>query len=376
MIPIAKPFLEEIEARSAFETILSGWVTQGPKVEEFERLFSDRAGALDAVAVSSCTAALHLALIVAGIGPGDEVICPSMSFIATANAIRYINATPVFGDIDPLTYNLDVRKAEALVTSKTRAILLVHQMGMPADIDAFKMLCRRRKLTLIEDAACAVGSRYKEQPIGSHSELVCFSFHPRKIITTGDGGMIATSNREYAERLRQLRQHGMSVNDRIRHAAKKPVFETYDELGYNYRMTDIQAAVGIQQLNKLDWIVTERRRIAAVYRKELKGLRFLRMVDEPPGCYSNYQSFPVYVHPDCPLSRDQIMAEMLDRGIATRRGIMTAHREPAYGGADIPASLKMTEQMADRSLLLPLFVPMEDRDLEKIISTLLDLLTF
>src|SRR3954447_2373731 len=254
MIPIAKPFLTEDEAQAAYDTILTGWITQGPKVQEFEEKFADYTGAKYAVAVSNCTTALHLAMIVSGIDEGDEVICPSMSYIATANAIKYVGATPVFAEVQPGTYNLNPVDCEKKITEKTKAILIVHQIGLPADIDAFKTLCNKYHLELIEDAACAAGSVYKGTKIGSHSELVCFSFHPRKVISTGDGGMITTNREDYYNRLKLLRQHGMSINDRVRHEAKKIVFEDHVEVGYNYRMTDIQAAVGIKQLEKLDWI--------------------------------------------------------------------------------------------------------------------------
>ena len=197
MIPIAKPYLTKKEAKAAYDTILTGWITQGPRVAEFEQKFAEYTGAKYAVAVSNCTTALHLSMIVAGVGQGDEVICPSMSYIATANSIKYVGAIPVFAEIDPANYNLDVHDVAKKITPRTRAILLVHQIGMPADIDAFRTLADKHGLQLIEDAACAVGSSYKGKKIGSHSSLVCFSFHPRKVISTGDGGMITTDNEEY-----------------------------------------------------------------------------------------------------------------------------------------------------------------------------------
>src|SRR3982751_6267196 len=237
MIPIAKPYLTADEAQAAYDTILTGWITQGPRVAEFEEKFAAYTGAKYAVAVSNCTTALHLAMIVAGVGAGDEVICPSMSYVATANCIKYVGAKPVFAEVIPSTYNIDPVDAEKKITSKTKAILIVHQIGMPADIDAFKKLADKYNLKLIEDAACAAGSSYKGKKIGSHSELVCFSFHPRKVISTGDGGMVTTNNEEYYKRMKLLRQHGMSVNDRVRHESAKVIFEDHIEVGYNYRMT-------------------------------------------------------------------------------------------------------------------------------------------
>ncbi|HPZ09907.1 MAG TPA: DegT/DnrJ/EryC1/StrS family aminotransferase, partial [Candidatus Eremiobacteraeota bacterium] len=227
MINIAKPYLTVEEAQSAYDTILSGWVTQGPKVREFEENFALYTGALYAVALSSCTTALHLSMIVSGIKEGCEVICPSMSYIATANSIIHAGGKPVFAEVNPETYNIDIKSAEKLINPKTKAILIVHQMGLPSDIDAFKSLCEKYNLILIEDAACAAGAVYKGKKIGSHSDLVCFSFHPRKVITTGDGGMVCTSQESYAERLRLLRQHGMSVSDSVRHNAKRVIFEEY-----------------------------------------------------------------------------------------------------------------------------------------------------
>jgi perosamine synthetase len=375
MIPIAKPYLTTDEAQNAYDTILTGWVTQGPRVQEFEEKFAAYVSAKYAVAVSNCTTALHLALLVAGIGSGDEVICPSLSFIATANAIQYTGATPVFADVHPETYNLDVHDVKQLITAKTKAVLLVHQIGMPADIDAFATLCQQDHLQLIEDAACAAGSAYKGKKIGSHSDLVCFSFHPRKVITTGDGGMITTSNEEYARRLKLLRQHSMSVNDRVRHLAKTVIVEDYLEVGYNYRMTDIQAAVGIKQLEKLDWLVSERRKIAWQYLEALDNLEYIRLPHEPEGCFSNYQSFSIYLREQCPISRDKLMQQLLNAGISTRRGVMTAHRTSAYQQACHDIKLPISEDVSDRSVILPLFVPMAAQDVEYVIRQLRTILT-
>jgi len=369
-IPIAKPFLTKEEAQSAYDTVLSGWVTQGPRVQEFEEKFARYVGSKYAVAVSSCTTALHLSLVVAGVEPGDEVICPSMSFIATANSIIYAGARPVFAEVEPETYNVDPRHAEKLITKKTKAILIVHQMGLPSDIDAFKKICSKHGLKLIEDAACAAGSAYKGRKIGSHSELVCFSFHPRKVITTGDGGMITTSNEKYRDRLRLMRQHGMSVSDRVRHASDRVVIEDYVEIGYNYRMTDIQAAVGVKQLERLDSIVVERRKIAGRYKKGLGDIGCFRLPVERKGYFSNYQSYPVYLKKGAPVSRNGLMQELLDKGISTRRGIMTSHREIAYKGQCKGLKLPVSEDASDRSILLPLYVPMSKREADTVIGEL------
>ncbi|MBK9329840.1 MAG: DegT/DnrJ/EryC1/StrS family aminotransferase [Sphingobacteriales bacterium] len=368
MIPVAKPYLDKDDAQNAYDTILTGWVTQGPRVQEFEEKFAHYVGSKYAVALSNCTTALHLAMIVAGVGPEDEVICPSMSYVATANSIRYVGAKVVFAEVHPETYNLDVEDVRKRITSKTKAILVVHQIGMPADIDAFKALCTEKNLILIEDAACAAGSSYKGKKIGSHSDLVCFSFHPRKVITTGDGGMITTSKEAYRDRIKLLRQHAMSVNDRVRHESNKIIFEDHIELGYNYRMTDIQAAVGIKQLEKLDFIVAERRKIAHQYNEAFKDIETVRLPLEAPGYFSNYQSYSVYLKPECRISRNDLMQAMLDKGISTRRGIVTSHHETAYKEYSQGLSLPVSEDASDRSIILPLYYPMERKDVEYVIS--------
>jgi perosamine synthetase len=368
LIPIAKPYLTETEAQSAYDTILTGWVTQGPKVLEFEKKFADYVGAKYAVALSNCTTALHLAMIVAGVKEGDEVICPSMSYVATANSIKYVGANPIFAEVNSETYNIDVKHAEALITPKTKAILIVHQIGMPADIDAFEQLCQKYNLKLIEDAACAAGSAYKGAKIGSHSELVCFSFHPRKVITTGDGGMITTNNEGYYERLKLLRQHAMSVNDRVRHTSSKIIFEDHVEVGYNYRMTDIQAAVGIKQLEKLDWIIVERRKIALQYHQAFTDIDCIRLPIEKEGYFSNYQSYSIYLKENCPISRNDLMQLLLDEGVASRRGIMTSHRETAYKEYAKSLSLPISEDACDRSILIPLYIPMTQEEVNTVIS--------
>jgi perosamine synthetase len=369
MIPIAKPFLTTEEAEAAYNTILSGWITQGPKVQEFEEKFAEYTGSKYAVAVSNCTTALHLAMIVAGIGPGDEVICPSMTYIATANSIKYVCATPVFAEVQHGTYNLDPLDVEKKITDKTKAILLVHQIGMPADLDAYKSLCAKYQLKLIEDAACAIGSEYKGQKIGSHSDLVCFSFHPRKVISTGDGGMITTNRRDYYDRLKLLRQHGMSINDRLRHESKTLVFEDHVEIGYNYRMTDIQAAIGIKQLEKLDWIVGERRKVAAAYNEAFKDISCIQLPSEGEGYFSNYQSYSVYLNKDFPIPRNILMQELMDAGISTRRGVMTIHKEIAYLNEAGDTKLPVSEDLQDNSIMIPLYVPMKTEEIQYIIDT-------
>ncbi|OFY84468.1 MAG: aminotransferase DegT [Bacteroidetes bacterium RIFCSPLOWO2_12_FULL_35_15] len=373
-IPVAKPYLTVEEAQSAYDTILTNWVTQGPRVQEFEEKFATYVGSKYAVALSNCTTALHLSMIVAGIKEGDEVICPSMSYIATANSIKYVSATPVFAEVDSTTYNIDVTHAERLITQKTKAILIVHQIGLPADIDAFKEICLKYNLKLIEDAACAAGSSYKGNKIGYHSDLVCFSFHPRKVITTGDGGMITTNNEEYYNRLKLLRQHGMSVNDRTRHNSTTVVREDYLEVGYNYRLTDIQAAVGIKQLEKLDWIIAERRKIAERYNEAFKNIDFIRLPVEPIDYITNWQSYVIYLKANSPVKRNDLMQLLLDKCISTRRGVMTAHREIAYKNYGNNISLPISENASDNSIVIPLFVPMKDEEVHYVIEQIINAL--
>ena len=372
-IPITIPSLGKEEAQAAYDTILSGWVTQGPRVEEFEKAFAEYVGTKYAVAVSSCTTALHLSLEVAGVKAGDEVICPSMSFVATANSIRYVGADPVFAEVGP-DFNLDPDDAERKITDKTKAILLVHQIGMPANIDRFQALCDQHNLVLIEDGACAIGSSYNGKMIGSHSDLCNFSFHPRKVITTGDGGMITTNREDYYERMKSLRHHGMSVSDRVRHQAKKVVFEDYMEVGYNYRLTDIQASVGIIQLQRLPEIVEKRREIAYRYNAAFGALKSVIIPQELEGTTSNFQSYALLMTPETPISRDDLMQALLDQGISTRRGIMSAHRTKAYRDLYGTISLTETERLEDQSFLLPLYDRMTEEEIEMVIEQTTSLL--
>lgn len=407
MIPVAKPYLTEDEVKAVQDVILSGWVTQGPKVAEFENAFKDYTGAKYACAVSNCTTALHLALKVCGVSPGDVVITVSHSFIATANAVRQCSAEPVFIDIDPDTYNMSaVRLREFLQAEceqrpdglyyknvhqltceetpfhyieqhlgRVSALLVVHQMGMPCDLKNILPLAEQYNLPVIEDAACAVGSEISFdngltfEKIGRpRGDVACFSFHPRKVITTGEGGMITSRHPEVDRQLRLLRHQGMDVSDVQRHESKKVQFEEYVTTAFNYRMTDIQAAVGLEQLKKLPKIIEQRRKIIETYKQKLGDVDCFQMAGEPAYCKTNWQSFAVRVLDSSPRSRDDIMQFLMDHDIATRRGIMNIHQERPY--LSEMWRLPESEAARDQSIILPVYHTLSEKGMDLIVEQL------
>ena len=368
-VPFARPHMGGGEAEALAEVVASGWVSQGPRVQAFERAFAERVGAPEAIATTSCTTALHLALYAAGVTAGDEVIVPSMSFIATANTVWQCGATPVFADIDPDTYNLDPAAAERAITERTKAIMPVHQLGLPADLDAFAQLADRYGLALVEDAACAIGAVYKGAPIGSHGSMACFSLHPRKVITTGEGGMITLHDVELAARIRQLRQHAMDVSDLARHSAKDVVVESYPERGFNVRMTDMQAALGLCQMEVLDHILERRRHLAERYNSLLSGIPGIETPFDPPHIQRTWQSYCIRLGAPFAMDRTELMRRLLADGVATRRGVMAIHEERAYAGA-ATQPLPHTEAATADTLMLPLFPDLTEDQQDYVVDRL------
>ncbi|WP_078960351.1 DegT/DnrJ/EryC1/StrS family aminotransferase [Streptomyces sp. NRRL WC-3618] len=368
-IPVMIPWLGEEEAKAASDAVLSGWVAQGPRVAAFERAFAERVGAEHGIAVSSCTTALHLSLVALGLGPGDEVVVPSLSFIATANAVRYVGAEPVFADVDPATGNLTVTTVDAVRTPRTKAVLAVHQGGVPADVHSLRAACADWDLPLVEDAACAIGSTVGGKPVGQGALIAAWSFHPRKLVTTGEGGMITTDDAEWAARLRRLREHGMNASAAERHSSSKPVLESYLEVGYNYRMTDVQAAIGLVQLDKLDAMIARRRELAARYDVLLRDVPGLTPVRDPEHGQSNFQSYWVLLDQDFPAGRDDLLAVLAEAGVSARRGIMASHLEPAYEGHP-SAPLPVTERISRDSLILPLFHTLTEAQQDRVVAVL------
>ncbi|MET3720181.1 MULTISPECIES: DegT/DnrJ/EryC1/StrS family aminotransferase [unclassified Arthrobacter] len=370
-INVMQPWLGAEEAQALAEVVASGWVAQGPKVKEFEADFSAAHEAPHAVATSSGTAALHLALVVAGIGHGDDVVVPSLSYIAIANAVTYVGARPVFCDVDPSTGNVTAETIRAALTLDARAVIVVDHGGVPLDLDPIRELCGRHEITVIENAACAVGSLYKGRPVGTGADLTVWSFHAGKIITTGEGGMLTTHRQDWAARARTLREHSSSLAEADRQGSIPAPPEVFLEIGFSYRMTDLQAAVGIVQLRRLAQVVARRREIAGMYAAGLTGIEGLRLVADPLYGTTNFQSFWVEVLPGFTISRDGLLCRLADAGISATRGLMAAHRQPAYRWRETArARLQHTERLADSTLTLPVFHELDAVSINRVINTI------
>lgn len=371
-IPITKPFFDEAEKEAILKPMETGWVVQGPNVAEFERRFAEYCASKYAKATTSCTTALHLSLIICGISEGDEVIVPAFTYVASANAVEYQKAKPVFVDIDIKTFNIDVNLLERAITDKTKAVMPVHLFGLCADMEPILKIAEKYKLAVIEDAACAVGSLYKEKHAGTFGDAGCFSFHPRKPITTGEGGMIITDDAGIAAQVEALRSHGATVSDLERHKKGAFILPEHNIVGYNYRMTDLQGAIGVQQMNKLDWILNRRIELAHKYDKSLQEINGITAPFVPEGYKHTYQSYVTLIEDSCPLSRDELALQLKERGIDTRQGTHAVHalgyykRKYNLAEKDFPMAWKSDRQ----SLTLPLYPQLSEEEQDYVISSL------
>ena len=370
-IDVMRPWLGTEESDALAEVIASGWIAQGPRVARFEAAFAEAMGVGHAVALSSCTTALHLGLVVGGVRAGDDVVVPSFSFIATANAVVHAGGRPVFADVDPVTGNVTAETIAAALTPETRAVIAVDQGGVPVDLAPIRALCDPLGILVLEDAACGAGSRYRGRSVGAGAALTAWSFHPRKLLTTGEGGMLTTDDADLAARARRLREHSMSVSAADRHGSVLAAPEHYDEVGFNFRMTDLQAALGLVQLGRLPALIERRRALAARYAAAFADVPGLRTVADPEHGTGNFQSFWIEVGEEYPLERDGLMAELASRDVSARRGIMAAHRQPPYRAHPNADRLPVTERLTDRTLILPLFHALTEQDQDRVIEAVL-----
>ena len=380
-IPIARTSLLENEIQSVIAPLESGWLVQGPKVQEFEAKWSEFTGSKNSLAVTSCTTALHLSLAALGFGPGDEAIVPALTWISTANVVEHLGGKVIFCDIDPLTFNIDVNQIEGKITANTKAILPVHLFGLSADMHPINEIAKRHNLWVIEDAACGFGARYHGAHVGTLGTTGCFSFHPRKAITTGEGGMVTTSDADLADKIRCLRDHGATMSDLQRHLGAKPyLLADHPEAGYNQRMTDIQGALGSAQMDRAAEIVAERQRLAGIYDRAFSGLDWLRTPACPEGYQHGYQSYPCMFRPDnlslsnaqaVNTARNDWMEELQNAGISTRPATHAVHMLTYYKNkyALVPSNFPNACIANDCSISLPLFHGMTNSEQEYVIET-------
>lgn len=372
-IAIATPSLGDEEWQATKTCFDSGWLTTGPKVREFEQKFADYHQVGDAIATTSCTTGLHLMLAALGIGPGDEVIVPAFTWVSTANVVLYCGATPVFADVDAQTNNIDPESIKAKLSNNTKAVIVVHLFGLCADMDAINAVLPDN-VVVLEDAACASGASYKGEMAGGLGDAASFSFHPRKIITTGEGGMVTTRNPQLAERMMCLRNHGASISEEQRHNGPKPyILPEFAELGFNYRMTDMQGAIGCVQLNKLKQLVEQRNQMAEFYRQQLRGISGLSLPQFPQHGGHSWQAFVTVIDPNvAKISRNDLMEQLQEQGIATRPGTHAVHMLAFYKQRysiaieDFPVAAMLNEQ----SLAIPLHNQMTEDDLNFVVSEL------
>lgn len=371
-IPISLPVTGDEEWQATREPLVNGWLTSGPKVREFEQLFAERHQVKHALAVTSATTALHLALVALNVGPGDEVIVPAFTWVSTANVVLYCGANVVFADVDPVTFNMDPEDLRKRITSKTKAIIPVHLFGLCANMDAIKAISGN--IPLVEDGACAAGAAYKGVSAGALGTIGCFSFHPRKSVTTGEGGMITTNDDHLAEVIGMLRNHGASISEEQRHHGPRPyILPDFNMLGYNYRMTDLQGAVGVVQLKKLDQFIDERAKWAAWYSEQLKDVSWLRTPQFSSDFKHGWQSFVTFVDESkAPMRRNDIMEKLQEFGISTRPGTHAVHMLNYYADKyNLKASDYPGAQAAnDLSMAIPLHNRMVAEDYQYVVDVL------
>jgi dTDP-4-amino-4,6-dideoxygalactose transaminase len=372
-IPITKPLFDEGEIAALAQVIRSGWVTQGPRVAEFEKAVADYTGARFAIATTSWSTAMFLAMHIKGIGAGDEVILPSFTCVATANAIRATGAMPVFVDMDRGTFNLDPNLIEPAITPRTKAVMVIHYLGLAADMDAINAVACRRNLQVFEDGAVALGGGYKGRKIGNLGAPTGFSFHGRKIITTGDGGMLTTNDEALAGKARIIRSHGASTSDFARHQARGTLIQEYTEMGYNFRMTDLQGAVGVEQMKKLPSILARRQALARRYDELLANVPEVETPCVPPGYEHSYQTYLLWLTPKCKAGLEEILKAAAARGVSCRHSIV-CHTQPFYRRLCGEVRLPVTEEAARRTVALPLYPQMTEEDQDYVVATLKDML--